>query len=335
MNPSTVEMPPILNMNVETITKNAVLMNSQNPDLRMKFVLDRLVHNLHNFARETRLSTDEWMQGIEFLTAVGQMCTNLRQEMILLSDVLGLSVLVDSIDHPKPSVATEGTVLGPFHTLEAHSVASGSAISNDEDGEPLLVLCTIRDTDGKPVEAVKVDVWETDSKGFYDVQHKEYNSPDGRCILHSDKDGVFWFKAIKPVSYPIPHDGPVGHLLKKLHRHPYRPSHMHFMFEKEGYDHLITALYLRSDPYLTSDAVFGVKDSLIVDMPTIDEDTAKQYLTDEERKDEKKWSVLKYDFVIVSDQEVKDLREQNSIKALQELGQKVKIKDGLPIPDVD
>jgi protocatechuate 3,4-dioxygenase beta subunit len=162
------------------------------------------------------------------------------QEFILLSDVLGLSLLVDAIDHPKPPGATEGTVLGPFHTHEAEEMPHGKNMSSDPDGEPLLVLCSLKDSTGRPVEGCKIDIWETDSTGHYDVQHADRSGPDGRCIMHSDQSGLFWFKAIKPVPYPIPHDGPVGTLLKKLQRHPYRPSHMHFMFEKAGYDHLIT-----------------------------------------------------------------------------------------------
>jgi len=162
------------------------------------------------------------------------------QEFILLSDILGLSLLVDSIDHPKPANSTEGTVLGPFHTHEAEHMDHGSLMSQDGNGVPLLVLCTVKDVQGKPVQDVKIDIWETDSSGHYDVQHADREGPDGRCIMKSDKEGVFWFKAIVPVPYPIPHDGPVGQLLKKLGRHPMRPAHMHFMFEKEGFDHLIT-----------------------------------------------------------------------------------------------
>lgn len=162
------------------------------------------------------------------------------QEFILLSDILGLSLLVDSIDHPKPPASTEGTVLGPFHSHEAENEANGTVISHDPAGEPCLVLCTVKDTQGRPIPGVKIDIWETDSKGFYDVQYKERNGPDGRAVMESADDGIFWFKAIVPVPYPIPHDGPVGKLLKKLKRHCYRPSHMHFMFQKEGYDHLIT-----------------------------------------------------------------------------------------------
>lgn len=170
--------------------------------------------------------------------------THHRQEFILLSDVLGLSLLVDSIDHPKPKGSTEGTVLGPFHTHEAEDSGAGCLISQDPDGEPLLVLCTLKDTNGQPISGAKIDVWETDSKGFYDVQHQDRSGPDGRAVLTSDESGNFWFRAIVPVPYPIPHDGPVGKLLKALDRHPYRPSHMHFMFKKDGYDPLITQVYL-------------------------------------------------------------------------------------------
>lgn len=163
-----------------------------------------------------------------------------QKEFILLSDILGVSLLVDSVDHPKPEDATDGTVLGPFHTHDAHHVDNGNAISSDPDGDKCLVLCTVRDKAGKPVTGAKVDVWETDSKGFYDVQYAGRDAPDGRAILTSDDDGHFWFRAIVPVPYPIPHDGPVGKLLQYLKRHPYRPSHMHFMFAKPGFDPLIT-----------------------------------------------------------------------------------------------
>lgn len=147
---------------------------------------------------------------------------------------------MDSIDHPKPLKSTEGTVLGPFHTANAETTSSGDTISHDPDGEPCLVVCTVKDTEGNPIPDVTIDVWETDSKGFYDVQYPERSTPDGRAILTSDANGKFWFKAIVPVPYPIPHDDPVGKLLKVLKRHPYRPSHMHFMFKKHGYDNLIT-----------------------------------------------------------------------------------------------
>lgn len=243
MDPSEVNIPPLKDLTIHNITENVHMINSQCDDPRMKYLLERLVSHVHDFARETRLSTNEWMAAIQFLTKVGQISSDVRQEFILLSDVIGLSLLVDSIDHPKPAASTEGTVLGPFHTHEAQLESNGGSISHDPDGEPCLVLCTVKDTVGKPIENVKIDIWETDSKGFYDVQYAERDGPDGRAVMKSDKDGVFWFKAIVPVPYPIPHDGPVGQLLKKLKRHPYRPSHMHFMFEKPGYDNLITYVH--------------------------------------------------------------------------------------------
>lgn len=240
MDPPTDQIPVLRELTIENITENVIRINSQTTDLRLKYILERLVTHVHDFARETRLSTQEWMAGINFLTQVGQISSAVRQEFILLSDVLGLSLLVDSIDHPKPAGSTDGTVLGPFHTHEAPAVEAGGSISGDPDGEPCLAVCSVKDVEGNPVGGARVDIWETDSKGFYDVQYGEREGADGRCVITSDEEGGFWFKAIVPVPYPIPHDGPVGKLLKALRRHPYRPSHMHFMFEKPGYDHLIT-----------------------------------------------------------------------------------------------
>lgn len=335
MDPANLSLPTLKNLSTDTITQNVHLINKHNnPSPRLAYILDRLVTHLHDFARETRLSTPEWLAGIQFLTAVGQICTPVRQEFILLSDILGLSLLVDSMDHPKPTEkgATEGTVLGPFHTHEAHNLEQGANMSHDPQGEPLLVLCTVKDTNGKAIEGVKIDIWETDSTGHYDVQHANHDpaQPDGRCVMTSDREGKFWFKAIVPVSYPIPHDGPVGQLLKKLGRHPWRPAHMHFMFEGEGWDRLITALYVRGDPYESSDAVFGVKDSLVVDIEEVkDEAVAREYGVQIGHK------LLKYDFVLVSDKESARLREERAKEALEKLGRKVRIVDGLPVPDVD
>lgn len=329
MDPSQVKIPPMKDLTVDNITENVIRINSLCEDERMKYVLERLISHLHDFARETRLSSKEWMTGLQFLTEVGKICSDVRQEFILLSDILGLSILIDSIDHPKPPNSTEGTVLGPFHTHEAQEMSPGDPISHDPKGQPLLVVCTLKDTQGRPIENAKIDIWETDSTGHYDVQYADREGPDGRCVMRSDKNGVFWFKAITPVPYPIPHDGPVGKLLKVLRRHPFRPSHMHFMFEKEGFDHLITALYLRNDPYETSDAVFGVKDSLVVDLGKAGPEYAEKYNVSEDH------ALLTYDFVLVSDAETSALRERNSKAALDNMGRKVKIVNGLPVPDLD
>lgn len=264
-----------------------------------------------------------------------------------------MSLLVDSIDHPKPSGATEGTVLGPFHTHEAKKSQNGGAIARDPDGQALLVLCKVTDAVGRPIGGVTIDVWETDSKGFYDVQYADRDGPDGRAVLTSDEEGRFWFKAIVPVPYPIPSDGPVGKLLNKLQRHSYRPSHMHFMFKCQGYDQLITyvqyapqtdtvalvwradinfrrALYMKNDPYKSSDAVFGVKNSLVVALAKVeDKETAQRYRVN------LGCALLEYNFVLVTDEAAMSLRHKRAAEAMQAQGRKMKFIDGLPIPDVD
>ncbi|KFA51505.1 hypothetical protein S40293_06335 [Stachybotrys chartarum IBT 40293] len=346
----TSSVPPLLDLTIDNITPNAIKINSQSDNARSTYLMHRLLTHIHDFARETRLSTHEWMSAIQFLTQCGQISTDVRQvlpmastpssvpfackltfsqEFILLSDVLGLSLLVDAINHPKPASSTEGSVLGPFHTHDAPTLPSGSSMTSDPDGEPLLVLCSVRDTHGNPIPDVKVDIWETDSTGHYDVQHSDRSRPTGRCVMKSDAKGEFWFEAIKPVSYPIPNDGPVGKLLGALNRHCWRPAHLHFMLEKEGWDHLITALYVRGDPYETSDAVFGVKKSLIVDIEKAGKDTAAQYGVEEGT------SLLKHDFVLVSKQEAEELRDRNATEALEILGLRMKLVDHLPVPDLD
>ncbi|KAL5324755.1 hypothetical protein ACEPPN_005871 [Leptodophora sp. 'Broadleaf-Isolate-01'] len=179
----------------------------------MKFVFESLVTYLHEFARETRLSISEWEAAIQFMLDVGKISTETRHEFILLSDILGLSLLLDSIGHPTPPGATEATILGPFHTQDAHHVGAGEKISHDSDGERLLVVCSVKDTRGRPLPGVEVDVWETDSKGFYDVQYSDRTVPDGRAIVTSDENGVVVFEAIVPVPYPIPSDGVMARAL--------------------------------------------------------------------------------------------------------------------------
>ncbi len=236
--------PVLLDLTTDNITPNTIRINDQTDDARLRYLMARLVTHLHDFARETRLSTGEWVAAIEFLVATGQICSAVRNEFILLSDILGLSLLVDNINHPKPAGTTEGSVLGPFHTHDAPTLASGASMTSDPDGEPMLALCRVVDPGGAPVAGVKVDIWETDSSGHYDVQHAGRNAPSERCVMVPDADGRFCFRGIKPVPYPIPHDGPVGKLLQRLGRHCWRPAHVHFMFEKEGWDHLITWVLL-------------------------------------------------------------------------------------------
>ncbi|ROW10224.1 hypothetical protein VMCG_01671 [Cytospora schulzeri] len=324
-----IQAPELLDLTIDNITPNTIKINNQTKDARLKYLMERLVTHLHDFARETRLSTEEWMTALTFLIQCGQICSDVRNEFILLSDVLGLSLLVDNINHPKPPASTEGSVLGPFHTHDAPTLANGAKMSSDPEGELMLALCSVKDTAGKPVPGVKIDIWETDSSGHYDVQHSDRGEPSERCVMVSDAEGKFWFKGIKPVSYPIPHDGPVGKLLQLLGRHCWRPAHVHFMFEKEGWDHLITALYLRGDPYETSDAVFGVKKSLVIDLDKVDKKTAEEYGVPEGT-----W-LLKQEFVLITEKESLDLRDRLAEEALKNLGLRMKLVDHLPVPDLD
>jgi protocatechuate 3,4-dioxygenase beta subunit len=322
-------IPPMKDLTTENITENVNLLNSQCDNPRTRFLVERLVVHLHAFARETRLSSKEWQAGIDFLVAVGQISTDLRAEMILLSDTLGLSMLVDSIDHPRTSQFTEGTVLGPFHTHDAPVTDNGFVLHSDPDATRLFVLCSITDSKGSPIRDVKCDVWEGDSKGFYDIQNPNRMEPDGRAVLRSNEDGIFFFNAVVPVPYPIPDDGPVGKMLKALNRHPNRPGHVHFMLEKLGYDKLITALYPRGDPYETSDPVFGVKESLIVDLGEVDAVISQKYQVAIGTK------LLQYNFVLPSEKEALDIRASKATEALDGLGVKAKIINGLPVPDLD
>ncbi|KAI9374189.1 Intradiol ring-cleavage dioxygenase [Aspergillus egyptiacus] len=320
-------LPPMKDLTTENLTENVHIVNSQCSDPRLRYLLHQVVSHLHTFCLETRLSSEEWAAGVKFLTEIGQISDDLRHEMILLSDTLGVSSLVDAINHPRQPPATEGTVLGPFHTHDAEEMDAGAVLHSDPDAERLFVLCSIKDTAGNPIPGVKVDVWEGDSKGFYDVQNPNRTGPDGRGVLRSDEQGMFWFNAIVPVPYPIPMDGPVGKMLKALGRHPNRPGHVHFMLDKEGFDLLITALYPRGDPYETSDPVFGVKESLVVDLGTVeDEEMAAKYGTKVGTR------LLRYDFVLLTDKEARELRRKNAVEAMEKQGRKVVFHNDLPIP---
>ncbi|GIZ48745.1 hypothetical protein CKM354_001179500 [Cercospora kikuchii] len=314
LRPIPKEIPPMKDLTTDNITENVVALNNLCSDPRTRFIFERLVHHLHDFARETQLTSEEWMKGIQFLTAVGQISDDLRAEMILLSDTLGLSLLIDAIDHPRIGTATEGTVLGPFHTADAPVTSNGYTLHSDPDAERLFVLCTVKNTKGEPIPNVKCDVWEGDAYGFYDVQNPNRDHPDGRAVLRSDGKGIFYFVAVVPVPYPIPNDGPVGKMLDLLNRHPNRPGHVHFMLEAPGYDKLVTALYPRGDQYETSDPVFGVKDSLIVDLGVVDKQIAEQYDVKEGTR------LLKYDFVLASDAEADALRKKKREEAAKKLG---------------
>lgn len=233
-------------------------------DPRLATVMSALVRHLHAFAKEVELTQEEWNFGIDFLTRTGQICSGERQEFILLSDTLGLSMLVDTINNRRPSGATENTVYGPFHVADAPVREMGATITLDGKGESCLFEGHVLDLESNPIEGARVDVWSDNADGYYDVQQPGIQ-PKGnnRGIFITGPDGKYSFVGIKPVSYPIPDDGPVGKMLAAVGRHPYRPAHMHYLVTAPGFKKIVTHTFVGGDEYLQSDSVFGVKKSLI------------------------------------------------------------------------
>lgn len=268
---------------------------------RTRQVSEALVQHLHAFVREIEPTQAEWAAAIEFLTRTGHMCSDTRQEFILLSDTLGVSMLVDAINHRLPGNATETTVLGPFYVQAAPEHALGDDISGGMAGKPLLVEGTVKRTDGTQIPGAVVDSWHTDGDGFYDVQGPGgLEGLAGRARFRTDVQGRFWFRSIVPASYPIPDDGPVGDMLKAQNRHPFRPAHVHFMVGHPGCETLVTHVFLAGDHYLDSDVVFGVKDSLIRALEHQDTGT-----TERGNHVDRPMAALRYDFVLADEITVK------------------------------
>ena len=263
----------------ENATREVLSRYADCPDPRLREVSEAIVRHLHAFIREVEPTMEEWMAGIAFLTATGQKCDDLRQEFILLSDTLGVSTLVDAINHRKPEGATESTVLGPFHMVESPARAQGDTIAEHGTGEPLVVTVEVRDTAGAPVPGASVDVWQADENGFYDVQKRgEVPDLNLRGLFTTDAGGEVWFRTIMPCHYPIPIDGPVGAWITAAGRHQYRPAHIHFIGAAAGYQSVTTHLFVEGGPYLEDDVVFGVKESLIREFPERnDPDLAARY----------------------------------------------------------
>jgi hydroxyquinol 1,2-dioxygenase len=232
------------------------------PDERLREILQSLTTHLHAFVRDVRLTEEEWKAGIDFLTATGHLTDERRQEFILLSDVLGVSMQVIGVNNEAYADATEATVFGPFFVEDSPHIGPGGDIAAGASGQPCWVEGTVSDTDGRPVPGARIEVWEADADGFYDVQY-----PDGRTAgrghLFSDDNGGYQFWAVTPTPYPIPHDGPVGRLLEQTNRSPMRASHLHFLVAAPGYRRLVTHIFVRGDDLLASDSVFGVKESLV------------------------------------------------------------------------
>lgn len=242
------------------------------PDARFKTIMSVVIRHLHAAVKEVELTQDEWFEAIQFLTKTGQLCDERRQEFILLSDTLGVSMLVDAINHRKPGSATESTVLGPFHVADAPMRDMGDDINLDGKGEPLFMSGRVLDSNGAPIEGAILDIWHSNVEGFYDVQQPGVQTDFNlRGRFRTGADGRYSFRSAKPEYYPIPYDGTVGKMLEKMKRHPYRPAHIHFIVSAPGFETVTTHVFVRSGKYLESDAVFGVKESLIIDFPRHDD----------------------------------------------------------------
>ncbi len=241
-------------------------------DPRLRQVMTSLVRHLHAFVKDVELTETEWDAAIAFLTATGHKSDDQRQEFVMLSDVLGVSMLVETINHRSGGTSTESTVLGPFHQVASPPRELGANIALDGKGDPCLVSGQVTGPGGEPLAGALIDVWQANADGFYDVQQPGIQPERNlRGLFTADGDGRFWFRSVVPRHYPVPDDGPVGQLLAATGRHPYRPAHLHFIVSAAGYRPVTTHLFVAGSPYLDSDAVFGVKESLVRDVVEVDD----------------------------------------------------------------
>jgi hydroxyquinol 1,2-dioxygenase len=282
------------NFNEQTITDAVIQRFSSSTDPRVREVCTSLVKHLHDFVRDVRPSYDEWEQAVDFLTRTGKICDGNRQEFVLLSDTLGVSMLVDAVNNPVGGAVTQSTVLGPFYVQDPEVFPLGADIAGGMRGMPTFVSGSVSSEDGAPLAGALVDVWHSDDDGFYDVQQLDKlggNAGRGRFI--ANEEGKFWFWTIKPTCYPVPTNGPVGEMLKAQGRHPWRPAHLHYMIHAPGHRRLVTHVFDRADQYLDSDAVFGVKNELVRDYPEHPPGIAP----DGTRRDAP-YATIEYDFVM-------------------------------------
>jgi hydroxyquinol 1,2-dioxygenase len=284
----------------QTLTQAVIGRLADCKDARFKQVMTSLVQHLHDFARDVDLSPQEWITAIQFLTDTGKACNDKRQEFILLSDTLGLSMLVVALEQARgakgrkgATPATEATVQGPFYWAGAPERRLGEDIAEGVSGEPALYTGRVTDLEGQPLAGALLDVWSGDGEGVYDMQMADAGMR-ARGRLKTDKEGRYWFWSIRPTYYPVPTDGPVGAMLNKMGRHPNRPGHIHMIVSAPGHQAVTTHLFVADSPYLDSDAVFGVRDSLIVEYERHQPGTAP-----DGRKMNKPYHVAHYDFRLV------------------------------------
>lgn len=247
----------------DTITRAVISTISDTKDSRLAEILEALVRHVHSFVRDVELTEEEWARGVDFLTRTGQMCTPTRQEFILLSDVLGVTMLVDALSNRRPAEATQNSVLGPFFRDDRPQHLDAADISGGLPGTPLFFEGQVVNHEGVPVAGAAVDVWHSDAEGHYDVDVPGRVDPAMRALFHTDETGHFGFRSIRPSSYPIPGDGPVGELMGATGRSLMRPAHVHLLIEAPGFQRVTTMLFPSDDPFLDVDPVFGVKESLV------------------------------------------------------------------------
>ncbi|GAA1714304.1 dioxygenase [Streptomyces yatensis] len=277
----------------DTITEAMISTMRDTEDPRVAKILESLVRHLHDFVRDVDLTEEEWARGIDFLTRTGQKCTSTRQEFILLSDVLGITMLVDALSNQRPTEATQNSVLGPFFREDRPRHADAADISGGLPGTPLFFEGRVVDRAGAPVEGAAVDVWHSDADGHYDVDVPGQVDPAMRALFRTDESGHFGFRSIRPSSYPIPGDGPVGELMSATGRSLMRPAHVHLLIEAPGFQRVTTMLFPSDDPYLDADPVFGVKESLVESYDTYAADAGPcSELTDEP------YTLLRHTFVL-------------------------------------
>lgn len=254
-----------------TLTSEVLRTLQATADPRLARIMESLTRHLHGFVREVKLTEAEWFTAIRFLTETGKKCDDARQEFILLSDTLGVSTLVDAIEHPKPKGATETTVIGPFYRAGAPELALGENIARDMPGDPTFVSGRVLDPTGRSLPGAIVDVWQAAPNGLYEGQDPDMPAFSLRGRFRTGEAGRYHFRTVKPASYPIPMDGPVGDLMRAVGRQPYRPAHIHAIVSAPGYAPLTTHFFVKDDPFIDADPVFAAKTSLIVDFARHDD----------------------------------------------------------------
>jgi len=282
------------NSDADRLTDAVIEAFGDTPDPRLRQFTTGLVRHLHAYVKDVKPTFDEWMRAIQFLTRVGQACVGARQEFILLSDVLGVSMLVDTVNHDLPDGATETTVLGPVYVDNPPIMPLGADIADGLEGEPLYVEGVVRAAGGAPVAGAEIDVWQADEAGLYDIQKPSVGEGESelRARFFADPNGRFWFRSILPKFYSIPVDGPVGELVRATKRGTIRPAHVHFMISAPGFERLITHVFVKGDPHLDDDAVFAVKPSLIGEFVPKPAGAAAP----DGREMKAPWRLLSYDF---------------------------------------